>query len=176
MIYSLKSLKCSMMGYNSQHKVIVINLPKKFPFWASRIQAQFGSHDSLSEALFEILQHDEAKEIDKGSLSYFSEFQKHCSMVWCNSQTLVILGNFHSIMINNSQTKAMLITISKNVRFREVTRTQFGPKLCNLLSHDLLFEDSLRCCSIKKYSWQIIVTANFAKKYLFGPMNNLDAT
>ena len=32
MIHSLKILKCSMMGYYSQTKVLLVNLPKKFPF------------------------------------------------------------------------------------------------------------------------------------------------
>ena len=203
-----------MMGYSSQPKVILVNLPKKFPFWARTIQAQFGpkllnliSHDSFSETLFEILQYDGAKQIGKGRFSYFSEFQKPCSMVWYNSQRLVVLVNFpkvpffdygrfgqklcnliliicsviiffrwHSIMVNNSQTKAMLVTFYKRVPFREVTRTQFGPKVCNFLCQDLLFENFLRCCSIKEYSWQTIVTINFAKKSLFGPINKLDPT
>ena len=154
-----------MMGYSSQPKVILVNLPKKFPFWARTIQAQFGpkllnliSHDSHYETLFEILQHDGAKQIGKGRFSYFSEFQKPCNMV------------------NNSQTKEMLVTFYKKVLFREVTRTQFGPNVCNFLSQDLLFANFLRCSSIKEYSLQTIVTINFAKKSLFGPINKLDPT
>ena len=153
-----KVLKCSMMGYSSQPKVILVNLPKKFPFWARKIQAQFGpkllnfiSHDSHSETLFEILQHDDAKQIGKGRFSSFSEFQNPCNMV------------------NNSQTKEMLVTFYKKVPFREV-------KVCNFLSQDLLFENFLRCCSIKEYSLQTIVTINFAKKSLFDPINKLDPT
>ena len=51
------------------------------------------SHDSLSEDLFGVLWHDEAQQIDKSSLSHFSESQKHSRMMWCNSQALVILVN-----------------------------------------------------------------------------------
>ena len=120
MIGCLKILKCSMMGYNSQNKVILVSLLKKFPFWARVIWAQFGpkistlSHVSLSEDLFEVLWHDEA--LDKSSLRHFSKkfafwtmqdhlaenyttncsrgFQKHSSIMWCNSQTLVIFVTF----------------------------------------------------------------------------------
>ena len=80
MIHSLKILKCSMMGDNSQTKVLLVNLPKKFPFWLRAIWAQFGpnlsnlmSHDSLSEDLFEVLWHHEVQKIDKISLSHFSK-------------------------------------------------------------------------------------------------------
>ena len=80
MIHSLKILKCSMMGYNSQTKVLLVNLPKKFPFQRRAIWAQFGpnlcnlmSHDSLSEDLFEVLWHHEIQKIDKISLSHFSK-------------------------------------------------------------------------------------------------------
>ena len=80
MIHSLKILKCSMMGYNSQTKVLLVNLPKKFPFWLRAFWAQFGpnlcnlmSHDSLSEDLFEVLWHHEIQKIDKISLSHFSK-------------------------------------------------------------------------------------------------------
>ena len=82
-------------------------------------KGQFGSslslsHDSLSENIFEVLCHDEA--LDKSSLSHFSkkfpfwaiqahlaenyttncsrDFQKHSSIMWCNSQTLVIFVTF----------------------------------------------------------------------------------
>ena len=58
MIHSLKILKCSMMGYNSQTKVLLVNLTKNFPFCLRAIWAQCGpnlrnlmSHDSLSEDL-----------------------------------------------------------------------------------------------------------------------------
>ena len=34
-----------------------------------------------------------------------------------------------------------MVNFSKKLPFGEVTHTQFGPKLYNLLSHDLLFED-----------------------------------
>ena len=51
-----------MIGYNSYTKVILVNLPKKFPFWVRTIGAQFGpklcnlmSHDLISEDLFEVL-------------------------------------------------------------------------------------------------------------------------
>ena len=77
MIDSLKVLKCSMMWYNSYTKVILVSLPKKFPFWARAMWTQFGSkisalsHDSLSEDLFEVLWHDEA--LDKSSFTYFSK-------------------------------------------------------------------------------------------------------
>ena len=33
MIPSLKTLKCSIMGYNSYTKVLLVKLRKKFPFW-----------------------------------------------------------------------------------------------------------------------------------------------
>ena len=72
MIHSLKILKCSMMGYNSQTKVLLVNLPKKFPFWLRVIWAQFGpnfcnimSHDSVSEDLFEVFWHHEVQKITK---------------------------------------------------------------------------------------------------------------
>ena len=80
MIHSLKILKCSMMGYNSQTKVLLVNLTKNFPFWLRAIWTQFGpnlcnlmSHDSLSEDLFEVLWHHEVQKIDKISLSHFSK-------------------------------------------------------------------------------------------------------
>ena len=127
MIYSLKLLKCSMMGYISQTKVLLVNLPKKFPFWPRASQVQFGPdlcnlmyHDSFSGGLFEVFWHHEVQKIDKVSLNHFSknlllgqygpilaqnwtmlyqincsrDFQKHSSMMWCNSQTLVITVNF----------------------------------------------------------------------------------
>ena len=60
-------MKYGMMGYNSYNKVAV-NLPKKFPFWATAIWDKFGSklcnvmsHDSLSEDLFEVLWHEKAQ-------------------------------------------------------------------------------------------------------------------
>ena len=60
MIHALQILKYGMMGYNSYTKITVI-LPKKFPFWARAIWAEFGlkicnvmSHDSLSLDLFEV--------------------------------------------------------------------------------------------------------------------------
>ena len=31
----------------------------------------------------------------------------------------------------------------------EVTHTPFGPKLCYRLSHDLLFEDFIKCCCMR---------------------------
>ena len=78
------------------------------------------SHDSLSEDLFEDFWHHEVQKIDKVILNHFSknlilgqyrpslaqnctmlyqincsrDFQKHSSMIWCNSQTLVIFVNF----------------------------------------------------------------------------------
>ena len=162
------------------------------------------SHDSLSEDLFGVLWHDEAQQIDKSSLSRFSEFQKHFHMMWCNSQTLVILVNSqknslfglgailekimesysHDLFYDNfvettqhdgiQQTQAMLVKFPKKFPFREVTCTQIGPNLCNLLSHDFLFEDFLKYCSMKECSWQTIVTFNFAKRYLLGLMGNSD--
>ena len=71
------------------------------------------------------------------------------------------------MMVYNSQIKAMQLNFPEKFSFREVTRTQFGPKLCNLLSYDFLFEDCLKRCSMKEYSWQTIVTVNFAKKIYF---------
>ena len=162
------------------------------------------SHDSLSEDLFGVLWHDEAQQMDKSSLTHFSEFQKHSHMMWCNSQVLVILVNSpknslcglgatvekimesysHDLLCDNlfemtqhdgiQQTKATLVNFPKKLPFREVTRTQIGPKSCNLLSHNFLFEDFLKCCSMKEYSWQTRVTVNFAKKHLFGVMGNSD--
>ena len=80
MTHSLKILKCSMMGYNSQTKVLLVNLPKKFPFWLRAIWAQFGpnlcnlvSHDSLSEDVFKVLWQHQVQKIDKISLSHFSK-------------------------------------------------------------------------------------------------------
>ena len=79
-IHSLKILKCSMMGYNSQMKVSLVNLPKKFAFRLRAIWIQFGpnlcnimSHDSLSEDLFKVLWHREVQKKDKISLSHFSK-------------------------------------------------------------------------------------------------------
>ena len=108
--------------------------------------------------------------------------QKHSIMTQCDSQTLVILANFpkkisfctrdnfgknygnlilvicsvaiflklHDTMVY----KAVLVNFHKKFFFREVTHIQFGPKLCNLLSDDLLFEDFLKCCNMKEYSQQ----------------------
>ena len=80
MIHSLKIFKCSMMRYNSQTKVLLVNLPKEIIFWLRAIWVQFGpnlcnlmSHDSLSEDLFEVLWHHKAQMIDKISLSHFSK-------------------------------------------------------------------------------------------------------
>ena len=80
---------------------------KKIPFWGRAIWAQLGqklcnlmSHDSHSEDLFEVLWcYDEAQYLDKSSLSHFSEFQKHSNMMWCNSETLIILVNFLKIFL-----------------------------------------------------------------------------
>ena len=162
------------------------------------------SHGSFSEDLFGVLWHDEAQQIGKSSLSHFSEFQKHSHMMWCNSQTLVILVNSpknslfglgailekimepysHDLLCDNvfemtqhdriQQTKAMLVNFPKKFSFWEVTCTQIGPKLCNFLSHDFLFQDFLKCCSMKECSQQTRVTVNFAKKYLLGLMGNSD--
>ena len=78
MIHSLKIFKCSMMGYNSQTKLLLVTLPKTFLFWLRVISAQFGpnlcsymSHDFLSKNLFEVLWHHEIQQIDRISLSYF---------------------------------------------------------------------------------------------------------
>ena len=203
MIHSLKILKCSMMGYNSQTKVLLVNLPKKFPFWLRAFWAQFGPnlcnlmfHVSLSGDLFEVFWHYEVQKIDKISLNHFSrnlllgqygsnlarnckmlhqinysrDFYKHSSMMWCNISHIcqfskkipfldqwqlrqkwcnlilmiypvAIFLKWQSMMGYNSQTKAILVNFSKKYPFGEVTCTQFGPKLCNLLSYDLLFVD-----------------------------------
>ena len=45
----------------------------------------------------------------------------------------------HRIIGYNSYTKAMLVNFSKKLPFGEVLCTQFGPKLYNPLSYDLLF-------------------------------------
>ena len=98
-------------------------------------QGQFGpnlvqkyatlSDDSLSEDLFEILWYDEA--LDKSNLSHFSKkfpfwgiqahlaenyttnysrnFQKHSSMVWCNSQTLDIFVTFQKKFLSQTSGK-----------------------------------------------------------------------
>ena len=80
MIHSLKILKCSMMGYNSQTKVLLVNLPKKFSFRLRAISVKFVpnlcnlmSHDSPSEDLFEALWHHEVQKIGKISLFHFSK-------------------------------------------------------------------------------------------------------
>ena len=81
MVHSLKLLSCSMMGYNSQTKALIVNLPiKKFRFRIKTIWAQFVpnlcnllSHDSLSEDPFEVLQYHEAQKIDKSNLTHFSK-------------------------------------------------------------------------------------------------------
>ena len=68
----------------------------------------------------------------------------------------------------------MLTNFPKKFPFGEVTHTQIGPRLCNFLSHDFLFEDFLKCCSMKECSWWTRVTVTFAKKYLFKLMDNSD--
>ena len=67
-------------GYNSQTKLLLVNLPRKAPFWLRAIWVQFGfnlfkpmSHDSLSEDLFEVLWHHEVQKIVKISLIHFSK-------------------------------------------------------------------------------------------------------
>ena len=183
------------------------------------------SLDSLSDDLFEVLWHDEA--LNKSSLIHFSkkfpfwaiqahlaenyatncsrDFQKHSSMMWCSSQTLVIFVTFpkipfldqwqfrqkwcypilmiysvtiflkgQSMMRYNSWTKAMLVNFSKKFPFGEITRTEFGLKLCTLLSYYLLFADFFKCCSMKEFSRYTIVTVNFAKISLLEKMGNLD--
>ena len=63
----------------------------------------------------------------------------------------------------------MLVKCSKKSLFGEITRTQFGSKLCNLLFY--LFA---LCCSMKEYSRYTIVTVHYAKKSLLGQIGNLD--
>ena len=41
----------------------------------------------------------------------------------------------------STYTRAILVNFSKKKTFWEVNHTQFGRKLCNLLSYDLLFDD-----------------------------------
>ena len=110
----------------------------------------------------------------KSSLSDFSEVQKHSIMMWYANfpkkslfelgtilATIMkpysrdlLFGNFfkrHGMMVCNSQTKAVLVNSCKNLFFREVNHIQFGPKLSYRLSDDLLFQDFLKCCSMKEY-------------------------
>ena len=65
--------------------------------------------------------------------------QKLCNlilMIYCAA----IFLKWHSMVECNTWTKAILVSFSKKFPFGEVTHTQFGPKLCNLLPFDLLFE------------------------------------
>ena len=133
------------MGYNSQTKVILVNLIKSS---LSR-HGQFGpnlvqkyatfSHDSLSEDLFEVLWHDEA--LEKRNLSYFSkkfpfwaiqaylaqyyttncarDFQKHSSMM-C---VITIIPHYARMFLKISTAvthQSYLSIFQKNSFFRPV--------------------------------------------------------
>ena len=77
-----KSLNYGLMGYKRYTKVTV-SLPKIFPFWGGAFWAKFRpklcnimSHDSLSEDLSEVWQHDEAQyRQTKVALVIFSKFR-----------------------------------------------------------------------------------------------------
>ena len=89
------------------------------------------SHDSLSEDLFGVLWHGEAQQIDKSSLSHFSEFQKYSGMMWCNSQTLVILVS--------SQKNSLLrlgAILEKNME--SYSHDLFGDNFFEMIFHDAI--------------------------------------
>ena len=155
-----------MMGYNSQTKVILVNLPKKLSFWARVIWIQFGPKscnpvsDLLSKDFFEVLCHDEA--LDKSSLSHFSKKKK--LPFWAIQAYLI----WHSMIRYNGQTKVMLVNFSKKLLFGEVTRTQFEPILCNLLSYYLLCENFFKMLQHERIQQVYNSNSQFYQKISFG--------
>ena len=75
MIFSLKILKCNVLKHNRQAKVVLIN------FLINLLLGQCGSN--LTQNYISLYHINCSKHI-----------QKHFNMIWCNSQTLVILVNF----------------------------------------------------------------------------------
>ena len=143
---------CSIMRYKRQTKLALVIFPK-ICFWGNRAQSGLKLHNLISHQLLQ-------------------GFQKHSSMMCCNSQILVIFVNFpknsffrpvavqakmvepypHDLLCGNffetTNRDGMQQLLqnnfgqfSKKYPFVEVIRTQFGPKLCNPLSYDLLFVD-----------------------------------
>ena len=56
----------------------------------------------------------------------------------------LLCGNFFEMTLHDGiqqLDQGSVDNFRKKTFFRKVTHTQFGPKLCNLLFHDLLFED-----------------------------------
>ena len=81
----------------------------------------------------------------------------------------LLCGNFFEMTKHDGiqYIKGILVNFSKKYPSGEVTRTQFGPNSCSLLSYDLLNMDFLKC-SMKVYSRYITVTVSFAKISLLG--------
>ena len=134
MIHSLKILKCSMLGYSSQTKLLLVNLPKTFPFWLRAFWAQFGphlsnlmSHDSFSGDLFVVFWHNEVQKIDKISLNHFSKnlllgqygpnLAQNCTMLHqinCSRD----FKKYSSMMWCNSQTLVTFVNFPKKFFFQ----------------------------------------------------------
>ena len=112
MIHSLIMLKCSMMGCHGQTKVILVNLPKKFPFGARTIEAQCGSklykimaHDSLSEDFFHILwmmSHNRQKKVALVTFPKKISFWVNMGSIWPKITqpciTLTVIEIFRNIL------------------------------------------------------------------------------
>ena len=98
----------------------------------------------------ETFYHDLVKWLDISHICQFSKKnlffrpvaikQKLCNLILL-IYSVAIFFKWQSIMGYNSETKAILVNFYKKYPFGEVTWTQFGPKLYNLLSYDLLFVD-----------------------------------
>ena len=77
-------------------------------------------------------------------------FLKWCSMMECNSWTKVMLVNF-----------------SKKLPFGEVTHMPYGPKLCKLLSHDLLLHNFFEMLLQERTQQVDIINSQFCPKISF---------
>ena len=96
MIHSLRIYLKFCGMMRHQTKVALVTFPKKFLFWAIY------------------------------TTNCSREFQKHSSMMWCNSQTLVRFVNFPEKLLFKTS-----VNSGKNGTM--VQQTQVRPNLCNLI-------------------------------------------
>ena len=62
----------------------------------------------------------------------------------------------------------MLVNFPKKFTFREVTHTQIGPRLCNLLSYDFQFQDFFEMLQYERIQLVDKSNSQFCQKISFG--------
>ena len=159
---------CNIMGHNRQTIIALVNFLKKSPFQAKE---KFGLNlfknyltlylMIFHRVYFEIFLHDGAQQIDKVCIRQFSpQFSpknplltqlRNLGTIWTKIYNLMS----QAIMSHDSISKSLKYGMMGYNRYTKVTVNlpkifpfwagvfwaKFGPKLCNIMSHDSLSED-----------------------------------